>query len=97
MQWHAGFIESANLIHGGGNGRPRTREETVEQVRSVFQDQPRLSIRQAASALDISTATVYRTLRKCLFMYPYRLQTSMAFKALTKSSYFNLLDTIKIN
>ena len=36
-----------------GNGRPRTSEQTVEQVRSMFQDQYQLSIRENASALDI--------------------------------------------
>ena len=40
----------------------------------MFQDQPQLSIREAASALDISTATVHCILWKCLFIYPYRLQ-----------------------
>ena len=74
IQWHARFMESASLAHRGGNGRPRTNEETVEQVRSMFQDQPQLSIREAASTLDISTSTMHRILRKCLFMYPYRLQ-----------------------
>ena len=74
IQWHTRFLESANISHRGGNGRPRTSEQTVEQVRLMFQDQPQLSIREAASVLDISTATVHRILRKCLFMYPYRLQ-----------------------
>ena len=60
IQWHTRFLESANISHRGGNGRPRTSEQTVEQVRLMFQDQPQLSIREAASVLDISTATVYR-------------------------------------
>ena len=32
------------------------------------------NVREAASALEISTATVHRILRKCLFIYPYRLR-----------------------
>ena len=40
----------------------------------MSQDQPQLSIREAASRLYISTGTVNRLLRKCLFTYPYRLQ-----------------------
>ena len=49
-------------------------KRTVERVRSMFQEQPQLSIREAASALDVSTGTVHRILRKCLFMFLYRLQ-----------------------
>ena len=67
-------MESANISRREGNGRPCTSEQIVEQVRSMFQDQPQLSIREAASAIDISTAVVHRILRKCLFMYPYSLQ-----------------------
>ena len=67
-------MESANIFHRGSNGRPRTSEQTVAQLRSMFQDQPQLTIRKAASDLDISTATVHRILRKCLFMYLYTLQ-----------------------
>ena len=73
-QWHTRFMESAYISHIGGYGRPRTSEQTVGQVRSMIQDQPQLSIREAASTLDISTATVHCTLRKCLLMYQYRLQ-----------------------
>ena len=57
-----------------GYGRLRACEQTVKQVQSMFQDLSQLSIREAASALDISTATVHRTLRKCLFVYPYIIQ-----------------------
>ena len=59
-------MESTSLSHRGGNGRPVASEETVEQIQSMFQDLPRLRNREAASALDISTATVHRILWKCL-------------------------------
>ena len=62
-------MESANI-----NGRPRKSRQTVDRVRSMLQDQLQLNTREAASALDISTSTVHRILRKCLFMYPHRLQ-----------------------
>ena len=73
IQWHTRFMESANISHRGGNGTPRTSKQIVEQVRSMFKDQSQLSVREAASALDISTEIVHRILLKCLFMYPYRL------------------------
>ena len=74
IQWHTRFIESSNISHRGGNGRPRTSEHTIEQVRSMFQDQPQLSIREAACHLNISTAAVHRILRTHLFICPYRQQ-----------------------
>ena len=74
IQWQTRFMESANISHRERNRRPRTIEQIVEQVQSIFQDQPQLSIREATSALDISTATVHHILRNFLFMYPYRLQ-----------------------
>ncbi len=74
LRWHYYFMEHRNLAHRGGNGRPRTSAETVTQVRTLFENQPRLSIRQAASTLEVSTATVHRILKNCLFLYPYKLQ-----------------------
>ena len=58
-------MESANISYRGGDGRLRTSDQIVEQVRSMFQDQPQLSIREAASGLDISTAILVRILLKC--------------------------------
>ena len=37
MQWHTRLMERANTSHRRGNGRPRTSEQKVEQVRSIFQ------------------------------------------------------------
>ena len=76
IQWHTRFIENANISRTEGNRRPRTSEKTVGKVRSMIQDHPPLIIGEAASALDISTATVHHILRKCLFMYPHRPQNS---------------------
>ena len=50
IQWHTPFMESTNISRRGNNGRLRTKEQTVEQVRSIFQNQPQLSISEAASA-----------------------------------------------
>ena len=53
IQWHTRFMESANISRRGGNERPRTSEQTVELVGLLFQDQPQLSIMEAAFGLDI--------------------------------------------
>ena len=73
IQWQTRFMESANISHRG-QWNTRTSEQTIEQVRSMFQEQPQLSSREAASALDISTIIVLRILRERLCLYPYRLQ-----------------------
>ena len=74
VEWHTQFMESASISNRGDNRRPCTIKQAIEQVQSIFQDQPQLSIREAASALNISSATVHRILRKCLFIYAYILQ-----------------------
>ena len=44
IQWHTRFMEIPNISNRGGNGRPRTSEQTVEKVRSMFRDDPQLKI-----------------------------------------------------
>jgi len=67
-------MESGNVDHTGGNGRPSTSVETIEQVRQLFQDDSSLSIRAASAQLGIPRSTVHRILHKCLFLFPYKLQ-----------------------
>ena len=62
-------MENGNLGHRVDNGRPRTSEVTVEQVRVIFESQLRVSVGAA-----FSHTTVPRILRRCLFEYPYKVQ-----------------------
>ena len=41
----------------------------------MFENWPRLSVRAAASTLQISHTTVHHILRRCLFLYPYKVQS----------------------
>ena len=86
IHWHNLFMENGNLCHGGGNGRPRTREVIVEQVRLMLENQPRLSLRAAASTLKVSHTTVHRILRRSLFCTHTKYKISMAFAAATRLS-----------
>ena len=90
-------MENGNSGHRGGNGRPRTIEGTVEQVRLMFESQPRLSVRAAASTLQVSHTTVHRILKRCLFCAHTKYKISMAFAGAIKLSNYNLHDTVKIN
>ena len=74
LRWHEQFLTAGNMAHRGGNGRPRIRDGEIENVRLLFENNPRLSIRQAESLLNIPRSTIQRVFRKCLFLYPYKMQ-----------------------
>ena len=67
-------MERGNLAHRGGNGRPRISTEKINEVRVMFRDNPRLSIRAAAESLDMPRSIVQHILRKCLGLFPYKIQ-----------------------
>ena len=73
-RWQRNFRETGNLGHRRGNGRPRITAERVEEVRQMFQENPRLDIRSASATLNISRSSVQRILRRCLLLYPYKMQ-----------------------
>ena len=73
-QWLRNFLMNGSLRHRGGNGRPRTAVESIEEVRLMVQEDPRLSIRHASAALDMPYTTVHRILRRCLLLHPYKMQ-----------------------
>ena len=49
IYWHDLLIENGNLGRRWGNGRPRTSEVTVEQVRLKIENQHRPSVRASVS------------------------------------------------
>ena len=60
------------MPHRGSNGRPAVTDGEIENLRSLFEDNPRLSIGQAESLLNMPRSIILRVLRKCLFLYPYK-------------------------
>ena len=74
LRWHERFLTAGNMAHRGGNGRPRISDGEIENVRSLFENNPRLSMRQAESLLNMLRSTIQHVLRKCLFLYPYKIQ-----------------------
>ena len=75
---------NGNLGHRGGNGRPGTSEVTIEQVRLVFENQSCLSVRAASSTFQVSHTTVHRILRRCVFLYPYKVQNFHGLRSSSK-------------
>lgn len=68
------FISNRNLLHRKGNRRPRVCAEGIDEVREMFPDDLRPSIRMACTVLNKTTTTVHRILGKYLHLFQYRLQ-----------------------
>ena len=75
LRWDTRFLEDENMEHIGGIGRPRVSDQNLEDVHLLFEYNPRLSIRQEESLLNISRSTTQRILRNCLQLYPYKMQS----------------------
>lgn len=79
-RWYHQFQDTGCLCKGKSTGRPRTSEESVEQVRNSFTRSPKQSVRKASRELAIPVTTVWRVLRRRLQLRPYRLQLLQALK-----------------
>ena len=67
LRWLEQFLTAGNMARRGGNGRPRISNSEIENVRSLFENHPCLSIRQAESLLNMPRSKIQHVLRKCLF------------------------------
>ena len=54
LLWHTRFLQDRNMGHIGGNRGPRVSDQNVEYVRLLFENYPRISLRQEESLLNIS-------------------------------------------
>ncbi|XP_031330713.1 uncharacterized protein LOC116161496 [Photinus pyralis] len=79
-RWYHQFQDTGCLCKGKSTGRPRTSEESVEQVRNSLTRSPMKSVRKASRELAIPVTTVWRVLRRRLELRPYRLQLLQALK-----------------
>ena len=64
--------------------RPATAEEKVERIRQTLLRSPKKSIRRTSMETLIPPTTVWRVVRKCLVMKPYKLQVVQAIGAADK-------------
>ena len=74
LRMHARFLQYENTEFIGGHGRPRVSDQSVEDVRLLFGNNPRLSIRHGESLLNISRSTIQLISCNCLQLYPYKTQ-----------------------
>ena len=71
--WQTRFLKGRNVEHIGGNGRPRVSYTNVKYMRSLFERNPRQSMRQAESLLNMSRSTVQQILCNCLELHPQKM------------------------
>ncbi|KAJ4432059.1 hypothetical protein ANN_20673 [Periplaneta americana] len=73
-QWHRKFVEDGCICKQKSTGRPRTSNENVEYIHTVYERSPKKSTTQASRELNIPQPTVWRVLKHHLHMKPYKLQ-----------------------
>ena len=62
----------------GGEGRPQITEAKKNEIRVLFNSNPRLYIRAEALEVGVAHAIISNFLRKELKMFPYKLQMTTA-------------------
>lgn len=58
----------------GGNGRPLISEEKKEMIRKIFNEDPRASLRNAATQVGLHHTTIWNFLKRELELDAYKLK-----------------------
>lgn len=66
-------MQTANICHRAGNGRPRTSEQLLNKSRELLHNDPTLSIFAATSIVQLPPTMVLCNLGNGLFLFPYKL------------------------
>ena len=61
-------------MKGDSTGRKLLGDAKVQQIKIFFDNNPKTSLRQGARELNIPFSSVYKTLRKTLRFYPYKIK-----------------------
>lgn len=75
-KWVKKFEETGTTLEKPKSGRPRSSRtvENVERANESVRDDPSLSIRKRASALNVHRSSLHRILHKDLKLHPYKIQ-----------------------
>ena len=79
--WKKKFEDEGCLCRAKGSGQPATAEGKVERIRQTLLRNPKKSIRRTSMETLIPPTTVWRVVRKCLVMKPYKMQVVQAITA----------------
>lgn len=88
-RWVEKFEETGSTLEKPKSGRPRS-SRTVKNVESVAQsirEDPNISIRKRAVALNVHRSSLCRILHKDLKLHPYKIQLVQELKPQAKSSW----------
>ena len=58
-----------------GPTKTKSTEENITRIKNMIEETPSTSMRKLCSESDISSATVWRILRKALKLFPYKPKT----------------------
>ena len=72
-RWNDHFLRYGTVADLPRSGRPRVSSEDVSKIENAFNENPRLSTRNAERELGIPRSTIRDVLRKKLKMFPYRI------------------------
>ena len=73
-KWVEDYHKRGSHAHRGGNGRPQISDEKKAEIKQLFSDNPRRSLREVGRTVSLPHTTIWYFLRKELGMFPYRLQ-----------------------
>lgn len=76
--WYRKFQETGSVADRKRSGRPRMDVDSIDAVRDLFDENPRISSRQAATYLDMPQSSVMKILHKELHLRPYKIQRVQA-------------------
>lgn len=79
--WRADYENRGTHAHRGGNGRPQINAQTKATITTMFQENPRISLRFVSQQVGVCHATVGNFIRKELGLFPYKLQTGVQLSA----------------
>ena len=72
-KWYTEFQDRGHM-KGDSTGRKLLGDAKVQQIKIFFDNNPKTSLRQGARELNIPFSSVYKTLRKTLRFYPYKIK-----------------------
>ena len=76
--WYEKFKETGSVGDLSRSGRPTSSEETVDAVRTSFEESPTKSTRRASTELGVPQSTIVKILHKRLQFHAYKVQIVQA-------------------
>lgn len=73
-RWCEKYQEKEGHSHTGGNGRPQISVKKKDTIRTLFNENPTISLRNSAAQIGLHRTTIWNYFRRDLKLYPYNLQ-----------------------